>query len=66
MPMINVWMPKGALRGQQQAELSDKLTHALLLIEGRLNKAIINPAAGVRKVLSPYVTTYSKDWPLPF
>jgi phenylpyruvate tautomerase PptA (4-oxalocrotonate tautomerase family) len=45
MPMVNVWMPKGALNAKQQADLSDKLTHALLLIEGRLNKAIHNPAA---------------------
>jgi phenylpyruvate tautomerase PptA (4-oxalocrotonate tautomerase family) len=45
MPMVNVWVPKGALSAEQQASLSDKLTHALLLIEGRMNKEIHNPAA---------------------
>src|ERR1700751_3944379 len=45
MPMVNVWVPKGALSVGQQASLSDKLTHALLLIEGRMNKEIHNPAA---------------------
>ena len=43
MPMVNVWVPKGALSAEQQASLSDKLTHALLLIEGRMNKEILNP-----------------------